>query len=146
MQCFPKMMAMALTAGALCMSAAAQQMTVETGVTKPLRLSRPAANVVIGNQNIADVAVADPRMILLTGKSFGTTNLIVFDANNNILVETNVVVTTNAANLVTINRGGNSYTYDCADECRDAPVLGDDPQHFSRSLNQAEQLQRLTEN
>jgi hypothetical protein len=39
-------------------------------VSQPVRLSRAAANVVIGNQNIADVAVADPHMIFLTGKSF----------------------------------------------------------------------------
>ncbi|WP_018148290.1 pilus assembly protein N-terminal domain-containing protein [Henriciella marina] len=146
MKLFPKTLAAALAASTVTLTAAAQQMTVETGTTEPVRLSRAAANVVIGNQNIADVAVADPHMIFLTGKSFGTTNLIVLDANNNIILSTDVVVTTNAANLVTINRGGSSYTYDCVGECRDAPVLGDNADHFGRSLDQAEQLQRLTDN
>lgn len=146
MKLISRLAAACLMAGTFTLTAIAQQMTVETGTTKPLRLSRAAANVVIGNQNIADVAVADPHMIFLTGKSFGTTNLVVLDANNNIIVETDVVVTTNAANLVTINRGGSSFTYDCAGECRDAPVLGDNEDHFSRSLDQAEQLKRLTDN
>lgn len=146
MKLFPKTLAAALAASMVTLSAAAQQMTVETGTTQPVRLSRAAANVVIGNQNIADVAVADEHMIFLTGKSFGTTNLIVLDANNNIILSTDVVVTTNSASLVTINRGGSSFTYDCAGECRDAPVLGDNADHFSRSLDQAEQLQRLTDN
>lgn len=134
-------------AGAACLAAQAEPFMVETGTTQPVHLNRQAASVVIGNQNIADVAVADPRLILLTGKSFGTTNLIVLDANNNIILSSDVVVTTNSASLVTVNRGGNSFTYDCAGaECRDAPVVGDQQEHFARSLGQAEQLKRLTEN
>lgn len=141
-----KFLASIACAGALCAAAHAEQLTVETGTTQPLRLSRPAASVVVGNQNIADVAVADPRLVLLTGKSFGTTNLIVLDANSNVIISTDIVVTTNSATLVTINRGGSSFTYDCTGECRDAPVLGDNPAHFSRSIEQAQQLKSLTEN
>ncbi len=142
-----KLFAPMIAAGTMCLAAQAEPFTIETGTTQPVHLNRQAASVVIGNQNIADVAVAAPRLILLTGKSFGTTNLIVFDANNNIILSGDVVVTTNSANLVTINRGGNSYTYDCAaQECRDAPVVGDQQEHFARSLGQAEQLKRLTEN
>ena len=123
----------------LCGAAAAQQYTVESGTTKPVRLSKPASSVVIGNQNIADVAVADPQLVFLTGKTFGTTNLIVLDEDNNILVSANVVVTANSANLVTVNRAGSSFTYDCPGECRDAPMIGDDPAHFSNAASQAQQ-------
>ena len=143
---FPaKILAASLCAAFACASAAAQQFTVETGTTKPLRLSKPAASVVIGNQNVADVAVADPQLVFLTGKSFGTTNLLVLDESNAIIYSADVVVTTNSANLVTVNRGGASYTYDCAEECRDAPAIGDAPDHFSKALDQAEQTKRLTE-
>ena len=129
----------------LCGAAAAQQYTVESGTTKPVRLSKPASSVVIGNQNIADVAVADPQLVFLTGKTFGTTNLIVLDENNNILVSADVVVTANSANLVTVNRAGSSFTYDCPGECRDAPMIGDDPAHFSNAASQAQQTKALTE-
>ena len=125
--------------------AAAQRYTVESGTTQAVRINQPAASVVIGNRNVADVAVADPRLILLTGKGFGTTNLIVFDADNKILISADVVVTANTANLVTVNRGGAQYTYDCADECRDSPMIGDEQSHFSKSLSQAEQTKSLTE-
>lgn len=131
----------------LCLSAPAlaQNVSVESGTTKPLRLAKPASSVVIGNQNIADVAVADPKLLLLTGKTFGTTNLLVFDADNNIVISADVTVTANTANLVTVNRGGNQYTYDCATECRDAPMIGDDQGHFAKALGQAEQTKALTE-
>ena len=142
-----KLFAPLAAAGVFCLAAQAEPLLVETGRTEPIHLGRSAASVVIGNQNIADVAVADPSLLLRTGKSFGTTNLLVLDANNNIILSTDVVVTTDSATLVTINRGGNSYTYDCAgSECRDAPVLGDEEGHFARSLTQAEQLKRLTSN
>ncbi|MEM5518797.1 pilus assembly protein N-terminal domain-containing protein [Henriciella sp. AS95] len=138
---------LAATMGAVlsCGFAAAQQFTVETGTTKPLRLSKAAASVVIGNQNVADVAVADPHLVFLTGKSFGTTNLLVLDDANNIIYSADVVVTTNSASLVTINRGGASFTYDCAPDCRDAPMIGDEEGHFQRALSQAQAAQNLTE-
>ncbi|MEZ5828402.1 MAG: pilus assembly protein N-terminal domain-containing protein [Hyphomicrobiales bacterium] len=41
-----------------------------------LRLERPAAEIVVGNPSIADVAVQNGKSIVLTGKSFGETNLI----------------------------------------------------------------------
>ncbi|WP_300390691.1 pilus assembly protein N-terminal domain-containing protein [Henriciella sp.] len=125
--------------------AVAQQYSVESGMTRPVKLSKPAASVIIGNQNIADVAVADPQLVLLTGKSFGTTNLLVLDKDNNIIVSAEVMVTADTANMVTVSRGGSQYTYDCASDCRDAPVIGDDQQHFSKALNQAEQTKALTE-
>ena len=59
MKLISRLAAACLMAGTFTLTATAQQMTVETGTTKPLRLSRAAANVVIGNQNIADVAVAE---------------------------------------------------------------------------------------
>lgn len=140
-----KTLAATLGAALFCATAAAQQITVEAGTTKPIRLSKPASSVVIGNENVADVAVADSKLVFLTGRSFGTTNLLVLDAENQIILSTNVVVTTNTANLVTVNRGGSSFSYDCLEECRDAPVIGDDENHFSRALSQAEQTKRLTE-
>lgn len=143
---FPAKTLMATFGAALfCGVAAAQQFTVEAGTTKPLRLSKPASSVLIGNQNVADVAVADPQLVFLTGRSFGTTNLLVLDDANNIIYSTDVVVTTNSANLVTINRAGSSYTYDCAGECRDAPVIGDNEGHFQRALSQARAAQQRNE-
>ena len=143
---FPaKTLSAALGAVLFCGVAAAQQFTVEAGTTKPLRLSKPAASVVIGNQNIADVAVADPRLVFLTGRSLGTTNLLIMDEDNNIIYSSDVVVTTNSANLVTINRAGVSYSYNCVGECRDAPVIGDDQSHFQKAISQSRASQELNE-
>ena len=45
-----------------------------------VRLDRPAAEIVVGNPSIADVSVQSSKLLVITGKSFGETNLIVMDA------------------------------------------------------------------
>lgn len=143
---FPvKSFAAAASAALICTTAAAQQMEVESGTTKPVRLSKAASSVVIGNQNIADVAVADPQLVFLTGKSFGTTNLLILDSDNNIILSTDVVVSVNSANLVTVNRAGSAYTYNCTSDCRDTPMIGDNDEHFGKAVSQAERTKALTE-
>ncbi len=137
----------ALIAAAFSISAVAQagQFTVEAGKTKPLRLKTEAASVVLGNQNVADVAVHDEKMLLISGKSFGTTNLLVFDKDGNTIYSGDLVVTTNSANFVTVNRAGFNFTYNCAPECRDAIQVGDDQTHFNKTLRQLDSQKALNE-
>lgn len=123
----------------------AGQFTVEAGKTKPLKLKAEADSVVIGNPNVADVAVHDSKLLFISGKSFGTTNLIVFDKNAKTLFSADIVVTTNSANLVTVNRAGSNFTYDCAPECRPSPAIGDNEDHFGRVIGQMDQQKGLSE-
>ncbi|WP_213270850.1 pilus assembly protein N-terminal domain-containing protein [Hyphomonas sp.] len=124
--------------------AQAQQLSVEASKTVPLRLAGSASSIVIGNKNIADVAVHDERLIFVTGKSYGTTNLMVFNKAGEEVYSAEVVVTANSSNLVTVNRAGQNQTYDCAPVCRSALTLGDDPAYFSNLIQQQLQAQTLT--
>ncbi|MGH6866829.1 MAG: pilus assembly protein N-terminal domain-containing protein [Methyloceanibacter sp.] len=47
----------------------------------PLRLERSAAEIMVGNPSIADVSVQSGKVLVVTGKSFVKTNLIVIDAD-----------------------------------------------------------------
>lgn len=134
-----------LAALALGAAAQAQQISVETSKTIPLRLSAPAASIVLGNRNIADVAVHNDQLIFLTGKSYGTTNLMVFNKKGEEIYSADVVVTSNSSNLVTINRAGLNQTFDCAPTCRSTLSLGDEPAYFSGLIQQQMQAQSLTE-
>lgn len=125
--------------------AIAEPLTVEANKTVPLKLKGAAASVVLGNRNIADVAVHDEHMIFITGKSFGTTNLMIFDRAGNQLLNKEVVVTVNSSNLVTVNRSGANYTYDCAPACRSVVSPGDDPQYFNDLVQQQRGMQALTD-
>ncbi|MBW8790696.1 MAG: pilus assembly protein N-terminal domain-containing protein, partial [Rhizobium leguminosarum] len=44
-----------------------------------LKLDRPVSKVIVGNAKVADATVADAKTIVLTGRSFGTTNLVLLD-------------------------------------------------------------------
>lgn len=137
----------ALVSAAMFVIGAAQagQFTVETGKTKPIRLSQDAGSVVLGNQNIADVAVHDKKLILVSGKSFGTTNLIVFDREGKTIYSADLVVTANSANLVSVNRAGEFYTLNCSPNCRDTMQVGDENGHFNEIIQQLERQKDLND-
>ena len=118
-------------------AAHAGQITVEAGKAKAVKLNANADSVIIGNPNIADVAVHDDTLLFVTGKSFGTTNLMIFDKDGNTLVSQDVVVTANTATWVSVKRAGANYTYDCSPSCRPTLAAGDEQQHYA---NVGEQL------
>lgn len=95
-----------------------------------VRLERPAAGIVVGNPSIADVAVQSGDTLVLTGKSFGETNLIVTDTQGQILVNRRVVVQEPDGGFVTVYRGVKRETYHCAPNCETPLVIGDTPTHF----------------
>ena len=130
---------------ALSGAALAGQFTVESGKTKPLRLTADAASGVIGNQNVADVAVHDEHLLLISGKSFGTTNLIVFDKDGKTIYAADVVVTTNTASLVTVNRAGENFSYDCTPVCKGTIMLGDEGAHYSSVAGQIQLMKDMNE-
>jgi len=144
MRNFARMCALGVAASLMVLPAVAGPLTVEANKTVPVKLKGTAASVVLGNRNIADVAVHDEHMIFITGKSFGTTNLMVFDRAGNQLLNTEVVVTVNSSNLVTVNRSGSSFTYDCAPACRSVISPGDNPDYFDNLMQQQQGMQSLT--
>lgn len=129
----------------LAQAAFAGTLSIEANKTIPVKLRGSAASVVLGNQMIADVAVHDEHLLFVTGKSFGTTNLLVFDKAGNQIYSAEVVVTVNSSNLVSVNRAGANYTYDCAPECRAVLSTGDSVDHFDGVLGQQQGLQELNE-
>ena len=121
----------------LSLAAQAGQVTVETGKAKAIKLQTNADSVIIGNPNIADVAVHDDTLLFVTGKSFGTTNLMIFDKQGNTLVSSDVVVTANTKTWVSVKRAGDNFTYDCSPNCRPTLATGDEQNHYA---NVGEQL------
>ena len=59
---------------------------------KVFRMSSPAKTVIIGNPSIADATVEDDVTLVLTGRSFGVTNLIVLDREVNSMTEFKQIV------------------------------------------------------
>jgi len=117
-------------AALLSCAAHAGHITVETGKAKAIKLKTNADSVIIGNPNIADVAVHDDTLLFVTGKSYGTTNLMIFDNEGNTIHSSDIVVTANTTSWVSVKRAGSNFTYDCAPVCRPTLSPGDDQEHY----------------
>lgn len=85
-----------------------------------VKLARPADTVVIGNPEIADVSVQDASTIVLTGKGFGVTNLVILDEAGAPIVDEQVVVSRSFANSVRIYRRSQVQTLSCSPYCEGA--------------------------
>ena len=105
---------------------------------KVFRVSRPAATVIIGNPAIVDGTVEDDQTIVLTGRSFGVTNLIVLDENGDAIVDQQVVVQGSEVNTVRVYRRSVRETLACAPVCEVTLTIGDNSAKFASS---AEQIQ-----
>jgi Flp pilus assembly secretin CpaC len=98
---------------------------------KVMRVSRPADIVIVGNPAIADATVRDNQTLIITGRSFGSTNLIVLDAEGQAIAEEIVTVTQPDDGLVTVFRRASRQTYSCTPQCAPTLTIGDSDSVFN---------------
>lgn len=91
----------------------------------PIRLAESAEGVAIGNPSIAGVSVQNDRFLFVTGRSYGTTNLVVMGANNRVLYTGRVTVTPDEEGVVMVTRGNETGRLECSPLCRPRPDIGD---------------------
>ena len=96
---------------------AASRVTV--GINQGLRLSvgGSAANVVVANPAIADVTVVDAHSVIILGKGYGTTQVMVLDSTGRLLMDSIVTVNAPAEGQMTVYRGPAAQQYDCSPRC-----------------------------
>jgi Flp pilus assembly secretin CpaC len=127
------------------MAAEGAAITVKANMARILRISAPAATVIIGNPGIADVTIQDPQTLVLTGKSFGQTNLIVLDGMGNPIADTLVEVTIAQTDVVTIYQGSQRTSVSCTPNCLPTIMLGDDPAYSSTQLASSNLIRSATQ-
>lgn len=110
-----------------------------------VRLERPAAEIVVGNPSIADVSVQSGKVLIVTGKSFGETNLIVVDAEGKVIVHRRLIVQEPRTNFVTVYRGSGRQTLHCAPYCTPQLVIGDTPDVFGTISGQITTKQSISQ-
>jgi len=124
---------------------AAEPVVVTVDRAKVFRISRPAATVIIGNPSIADATVEDDITLVLTGRSFGVTNLIVLDHDGEPIVDETVVVRGHEANTVRIYRREERVTLACAPVCEPTLTIGDSADRFEYAQQQITARNNLSE-
>lgn len=100
-----------------------------------IKLPDRTATVVIGNPLIADISVQPGGLAVITGKSYGATNVIIMDKGGAVLTEHDVEVQGSDDKTVVVYRGGARETYSCTPECSARIALGDDTKFFTDTLS-----------
>lgn len=117
----------AFVVGATAVGAVAEEplMRVYMDHARVLRLDRPVSKVIIGNAEVADATVADARTIVLTGRSFGTTNLVLLDADGNAIVDERILVSIDEGNTVRVFRQTDRSVLSCTPNCEEHSTRAD---------------------
>lgn len=84
---------------------------------KIIKLTREADTIIVGNPQIADASVQDPSTIVLTGKGFGVTNIVILDETGAPIVDDQITVTRSTTSTVRIYRRANVQTLSCTPYC-----------------------------
>lgn len=123
---------MAAAAACLCASSSfAADLVVRYDQSQLLRLPRPATEVIIGNPSIADVALQGGNLLVVTGKTFGITNVIALDSDRNVIQDQRVIVERDDRRVVNLHKGSSRYTFSCTPNCEPNLTIGDDEQFFA---------------
>src|SRR3990170_2272491 len=141
-----------LVAAVIGVAGASQSAMAESNVVQVLvdqatlvRLDRPASEIVVGNPSIADVSVQSGKVLVVTGKSFGETNLIVMDADGKVVANRRLIVQEPRTGFVTMYRGGARQTLHCAPYCTPPLVIGDNPDYFEAISKEIKTKQAISQ-
>ena len=113
-----------LVCAALSAPALAEDLSVSKDQSKVIKLTGAASTVVVGNPAIADVTMQDASTAFVTGKGYGTTNVIAMDADGRQIASFRVVVTSSADLSVTLIKGREQITLSCAPRCEQTASSG----------------------
>jgi len=125
--------AIAISAGAPAAALAEEtnDFVVQYDQVRLLRLEEKAASVIVGNPSIADVAIQNGKLLAITGKTFGVTNLIILDRAGRVMMNRRLLVSTDEQKIVNLTLGAKKQTYNCAPNCQPVLKIGDDPEYYT---------------
>jgi hypothetical protein len=87
--------------------------------------------LIIGNPMVADASVQRNNVMIITGKSYGTTNILALDKNGKALEQIAVQVGRSHTRVLTVQRGLDRESYSCSPRCEPVLMLGDSPGAFN---------------
>lgn len=114
-------------------ASAAQPLIIYTDQSKIIDLARTPGVVVVGNPSIADATIQG-RRLFLHGRSFGTTNVVILDADGGQLADFEIDVQLGGQNNLSLFKAGGMQSYVCASDCQVQMHVGDVPDWFKENV------------
>lgn len=110
-------LALALAATAAAQQAPPSVLRVTVNHAVLLRLGSAPAVALIADPQIADIVNERDNLMFVLGRKPGATNLLAFDSAGHRLLDREIVVVPENANMVTITRNTDATDYTCAPRC-----------------------------
>ena len=119
--------------------ALAETLTVTVDEAHVMKLPDRVATIVIGNPLIADANLQGGGVLVITGKGFGSTNMIGLDRSGKVVMDKTVQVLGASTNndLVVVYKGVERESYSCNPDCEKRLTLGDSVPYFNSVLQQS---------
>jgi len=115
----------------------ADTITVHVDAAQIMKLPEKVATIVIGNPLIADAALQSGGILVVTGKGFGSTNMLALDRTGRVVMDKTVqVIGPSGGDLVVVYKGVSRESYSCTPQCAPRITLGDDGKYFGDTLTQ----------
>jgi hypothetical protein len=99
-------------------ASAPRSLDLTMSIAKIMQLDQPAATIIVGNPEIADISIVDGLTMVLTGRAVGVTNLIAMDANGGEIVNVELRVSAVGPRHVVVRIGTRAATFICTPTCR----------------------------
>lgn len=111
-----------------------------------LRLPRAISQIIVGNPSIADASVQASNLLVVTGKTFGVTNIIALDKQGNVIQDQRVIVQRDTRRMVHLHKGSQRQSFTCAPDCTPTVTIGDDTEFFKMIAEHAEKKTTFSAN
>jgi hypothetical protein len=126
------------TAVMACLPARAETITVVVDQASVVKLPGQVATIVVGNPLIADASLQRGGILVVTGKGYGSTNLVALNRDGGVVMDKTVqVLGAGSKDLVTVYRGAERESLSCAPDCERRLTLGDSLAYFNSVLAQS---------
>lgn len=125
--------------------AKSDDLVVKYDQSKLVRLPRAVSEIIVGNPSIADVAVHSRKVLIITGKSFGITNIIAIDNEKKIIQDQRIVVQREQIKTVNVQKGLKRESYNCSTQCNPTITVGDHTAYLESTAKSSKLKMGLSE-
>ncbi len=117
-------------------AAGGDRLDVAVDHARILKIPSAAGSIIIGNPAIVDVTVHDSQTLVLTGRSYGVTNVVVLGHDGEVVLDDDVTVTSREEGSVRIYRQAARTTFSCSPRCEPKVTVGDEYGSFNNAVEQ----------